>query len=206
MKRSRVTSTTLVGGAITVIVLAVLFWIPPEQGNAQDMFTLDMSNLGKAWQDYVAAPGAGTALNVYNVLPASVENTTIQVQPDLRTLILSKMNVLESQVYSGERNAVKMGFRLFAVADEPMKIALYKILGYMLRFNTTLFLEELQAHEGLVPDLTQLLCSFQLEAPDDNAKQKLERNIRLKALEYIDNKALKGIKKKCQKILKKIKI
>ena len=52
MKRSRVKNTTLVGGAIALIVLAVFFWIPPEKSDAQDMFTLDMSNLGKAWEPH----------------------------------------------------------------------------------------------------------------------------------------------------------
>jgi hypothetical protein len=172
----------------------------------QGRIYLDMTNLGKAWDEYTTNPNKDTALKLYELLPPGKGPQEVELQVDVRDNIFSKLNILESQIYSGERNALKVAFRLFGIADGEMKKALVKIIGYLLRFDTKLFLEELLIHETLVPDLGQLVCSFQLASPDDKAHQELERNIRLKSLGYIEDKELKDIKKKCIKILKDLKI
>lgn len=181
-------------------------WLPEVPGYAQSRINIDMTNLGKVWEAYIAAPGKDTAIKVYESLPGGKENREIELQVDVRDLIMKKLHVLESQIYAGERNALKVAFRMFVIADERMEEDLIKIIGYLLRFNTKLFLQELQEHEDLVPDLNRLVCSFLLSAPGDKAQQNLERNIRLKALGYVEDKQLKSIKKKCIKILKKVKI
>lgn len=168
----------------------------------QGRIKLDMSNLGKAWDEYIANPGKELALKLYELLPPGKEPQEIELQVDVREKIFSKLNILESQVYSGERNALKVAFRLFNIADGEMQKALIKLIGYLLRYNTKLFLEELIIHETLVPDVAQLICSFQLAYPNDKTQQELERNICLKALSYNEDKELKDIKKKCIKILK----
>jgi hypothetical protein len=175
-------------------------------GAPQESVTLDMANLGSVWDEYIANPGGETALRVYQLLPANRGPRRIQLPAEVKEKIVTKFNVLESQIYAGERNALKLAFRLFTIADNEMRESLVKIIGYLLRFNTRLFLQELQNHLELVPDLEQLLCSFRLSAPGDKAQQKLEKNIRLKALGYIEDKDLKAIKKRCIKILKKAKI
>lgn len=172
----------------------------------QERLKLDMSNLGKAWDEYTANPGKEMALKLYELLPAGKDPQEFELSTEVRDKIFSKLNILESQVYGGERNALKVAFRLFNIADGEMQKALVKLIGYLLRFDTKLFLEELMIHEGLVPDEAQLICSFQLTSPDDKAQQELERNIRLKSLGYIEDKELKDIKKKCIKILKDLKI
>ncbi len=172
----------------------------------QGRINLDMANLGKAWDDYTTNPNKETALKLYELLPPGKGAQEVELQVDVRDKIFSKLNVLESQIYSGERNALKVAYRLFNIADNEMQKDLVKIIGYLLRFDTKLFLEELMIHETLVPDLGQLVCSFQLASPDDKAQQELERNIRLKSLGYIEDKELKDIKKKCIKILKDLKI
>lgn len=172
----------------------------------QERIKLDMSNLGKAWDEYTANPGKELALTLYELLPSGKDPQEIELQVDVRDKIFSKLNILESQIYSGERNALKVAFRLFNIADGEMQKALIKLIGYLLRYDTKLFLEELMIHEALVPDETQLICSFQLTYPDDKTQQELEKNICLKALGYIEDKELKDIKKKCIKILKDLNI
>lgn len=172
----------------------------------QERINLDMTNLGKAWDDYTTNPNKETALKLYEILPPGKGAQEVELQMDVRDKIFSKLNVLESQIYSGERNSLKVAFRLFNIADSEMQKDLVRIIGYLLRFDTKLFLEELMIHENLVPDLGQLVCSFQVSSPDDKAQQELERNIRLKSLGYIEEKELKDIKKKCIKILKDLKI
>jgi hypothetical protein len=173
--------------------------------DAQDTIMVDSSSLEKAWEEYITNPGEDTATKVYSLLPARKGSRQVQVQEEVREMIFKNLNVLESQIYRGERNALKVAFRLFTIADSKMETSLVKIIGYLLRYNPKLFLEELKKHEVLVPDLNQLVCSFQLSNADDPAKQNLEKNIRLKALDYVEDKELKSIKKKCMNILKKLK-
>ena len=175
-------------------------------GIPQASVNLDLTGIGSAWDAYIANPGGETALSVYQLLPANWSPRRVQLPPEIKEKFTKNFNVLESRIYGGERNSLKLAFRLFTIADKEMQESLVKIIGYLLRFNTRLFLQELQNHEQLVPDLEQLLCSFRLSAPDDKAQQNLEKNIRLKALSYIEDKDLKAIRKKCIKILNKVKI
>jgi hypothetical protein len=167
---------------------------------------IDSSNLDKTWKEYITNPGEETAIKVYELLPARKIPRQIQVQEEVREMIFKNLNILESQIYRGEQNALKVAFRLFTIADSKMETSLVKIIGYLLRYNTKLFLEELKNHEVLVPDLDQLVCSFQLNEAGDTVHLKLEKNIRLKALGYIENKELKAMKKKCIRILKNLKL
>lgn len=178
----------------------------PMTGDAQERISLNMTNLGKAWEEFTMKPGPETAVKVYELLPDGEKAQEVELQTEVRVLIFQKLHKLESRIYAGDREALKVAFRLFTIADVEMQKSLIKIIGYMLRFNARLFLEELAAHETLVPDMELLVCSFRLSAPDDTTQQKLEKNIRLKALGYIEDKNLKSIKKKCIKILKKVKI
>ncbi len=173
---------------------------------SQEKIMIDSSNLGKTWEEYITNPGKEAAIRIYELLPAMKVSRQIQVQEEVREMIFKNLNILESQIYRGERNALKVGFRLFTIADSKMEASLVKIIGYLLRYNTNLFLEELKNHEVLVPDLDQLVCSFQLNEAGDTVQQKLERNIRLKALGYVENKELKAMKKKCIRILKNLKL
>jgi hypothetical protein len=175
-------------------------------GMPQASANLDLAGIGSAWDAYIANPGDETALSVYRLLPANWNPRKVQLPPEIKEKFIKNFNVLESRIYGGERNSLKLAFRLFTIADNEMQEALVKIIGYLLRFNTRLFLQELQSHEALVPDLEQLLCSFRLSVPDDKAQQNLEKNIRLKALSYIEDKDLKAIRKKCTRILNKVKI
>lgn len=187
-------------GVLFFLCLQLIYTAPQER------IKLDMSNLGKAWDEYTANPTKEMALKVYELLPGGKGPQEIELQTEVREKIFSKITILESQVYAGERNALKIAFRLFNIADGEMQKTLIKLIGYLLRFDPKLFLEELLIHEALVPDEVQLICSFRLTAPDDKAQQELERNIRLKALGYIEDKELKDIKKKCIKILKDLNI
>ncbi len=173
--------------------------------DAQAKIMIEPSNLGKTWEEYITNPGKDTAIKVYSLLPARKGSRQIQVQEEVREMIFKNLNVLESQIYRGERNALGVAFRFFTIADSKMETSLVKIIGYLLRYNPKLFLEELKKHEELVPDLNQLVCSFQLSNADDSGKQTLEKNIRLKALSYVEDKGLRSIKKKCINILKKLK-
>lgn len=189
-----------------LLVILCIYAIIGVTGNAQVTINIDSPNLDKTWKEFIANPGKETALKVYSLLPARKGSRKVQVQEEVREMIFNSLHALESQIYRGEENALKVAFRLFTIADSKMETSLVKIIGYLLRYDTKLFLKELQSHEHLVPNLDLLVCSFQLSSPNDNAQQKLEKNIRLKALSYVEDKELKAIKKRCIKILNKLKI
>ncbi len=190
-------------GFLFISFFSALLLLLSTPCSAQDTaFVADDFN--KAWSEYVAAPGEDTAANVVLTLPHV--KVDVQLPEPIKELIKANVNVLESEIYSSQRNSLKVAFRLFSIADGEIVKLMEKVIGYLMRVNTKLFLEELKIHEELVPDLTALVCSFRLNAPEDLPQQKLEKNIRLKALGYIDAKPLKGLKKKCIKILKKLKI
>jgi hypothetical protein len=191
---------------LLLFVILCIYAIIGVKGDAQVTITIDSSNLDKTWKEFVANPGKETALKVYGLLPARKGSRTVQVQEEVREMIFNTLHSLESRIYRGEEDSLKVAFRLFTIADSKMETSLVKIIGYLLRYDTRLFLKELQEHEHLVPNVDLLVCSFQLSSPNDTARQKLEKNIRLKALSYIEDKELKAIKKKCIKILNKLKI
>jgi len=164
---------------------------------------IDMSNFGKAWEEYIANPTSDNALKVYSMLPDGRDNE-IRLQVEVRSLIESSLSVLESQIFSEERNALKVAFRLFTIADNALKEGLAKIIGNLIRLNARLFLQELKNHYDLV-DLSFILCSFQFSLAGDSPGQELEKKARIKALEYIEDADLSDLQKECIKALKKCK-
>jgi hypothetical protein len=166
---------------------------------------IDMTNFGKAWGDYVVNPNGENALRVYALLPAR-KDMEIRLQVEVRPLISKDLSTLERQIFSGDRDSLRVAFRLFTIADTALEEELGKILGNYIRFNARDCLRELNNHRDLVPYLSLIVCSFQFTLKGDSAGQELERNARLKAMEYIEDDDLKNIKKECIKTLKKCKI
>ena len=110
----------------------------PLISKAQERPKLDMTNLGKAWEDYTANPGKETATKLYDILPDGQVVREVEVQAEVRELISQKLYVLETQIYRGDRDSLKVAFRLFTIADTEMQKSLAKIIGYLLRFDTWL--------------------------------------------------------------------
>lgn len=175
-------------------------------GPGQTELTIDMSNLGKAWQEYIANPDSENAQKVYAVLPDGSRDNEVRLQLEVRELINQNLHILERQIFSGERNSLRVAFRLFTISDNTLAEGLAKILGDLIRFDCKMFLQELTNHRQLVPDLGLIMCSFQLTLAEDSAGQELEKKTRLKALDYVEDEDLSDIKKECIKVLKKCKI
>jgi hypothetical protein len=112
--------------------------------------------------------------------------------------------VLEGEIYSGNPNAVKLGFRLFTISYGAFEVGLNKILGSLIAFNPRVFLEELGAHRGLFPSLEPVLGSYLRDIPDDAVARDLEKKLRIKSLESVEDKPLKSLRSECIKILKKL--
>lgn len=190
---------------LLILILTFIFILPFLPGSyAIGEVQINLANFGKVWEEYVAHPNSESAQEVYSMLPDGTDRE-IRLQVEVRPLISKSLNVLESQIYSGERNSLKVAFRLFTIADTALEEELAKILGNSIRFNTRLFLQELNNHRNLVPYLSLIVCSFRLSQEGNVSGQQLEKKTRLKALEYVDDDNLKEIIKECIKTLKKCK-
>ena len=165
---------------------------------------MDWQGLGEAWNAYKENPVGDNAIKVFNLLPNNVKITDIRDGFLVINTIFDQVGILESKIYSGEANAVKLGFRFYTIAYGPFEAALNKIIGNLIRFNTVLFLEELSGQRDILPALDQILGSYINEFPDDPAAQDLERKMRIKALEAVEDKTMKSLRNECLKILKKL--
>lgn len=190
---------------MTVACLLGLLLLTALAGNAQTGSpAVDWKGLKEAWNAYYATPSEAGAEKMLNLLPGSVKITDIKDGFLLINSISDHLGVLEGEIYSGNPNAIKLGFRLFTISYGTFEIALNKIIGNLIAFNPKLFLEELTAHRDLFLSLDPILGSFLREIPNDPVAQDLEKKLRIKSLESVGDKPLKSLRNECIKILKKL--
>jgi len=190
---------------MTVACLLGLLLLTALAGNAQTGSpAVDWKGLEEAWNAYYATPSEAGAEKMLNLLPGSVKITDIKDGFLLINSISDHLGVLEGEIYSGNPNAIKLGFRLFTISYGTFEIALNKIIGNLIAFNPRLFLEELTAHRDLFLSLDPILGSFLREIPNDPVARDLEKKLRIKSLESVEGKPLKSLRNECIKILKKL--
>ena len=189
----------------TVVCLFGLLFLATLAGSAQTGSpAVDWKGLEEAWNAYYINPSEAGAEKMLNLLPGNVKITDIRDGFLVVNLIYDHLGVLEGEIYSGNPNAIKLGFRLFTISYGTFEIALNKIIGNLIAFNPRLFLEELALHRDLFPTLDPILGSFLRENPDDAVARELEKKLRIKSLESVEDKPLKSLRKECIKILKRL--
>ncbi len=166
--------------------------------------TVDWKGLEEAWNAYYPAPSEPGAEKMLNLLPGNVKILDIKDGFLVINSIFDHLGVLEGEIYSGNPGAVKLGFRLFTVSYGTFEVGLNKIMGNLIAFNPKMFLEELAAHRDLFQSLDPILGSFLREIPNDPVAQELEKKLRIKALETVEEKPLKSLRNECIKLLKKM--
>ncbi len=165
---------------------------------------VDWKGLEEAWTAYYNAPSEEGAGKMLRLLPAGQKIADIKDGFLVVNSIFEHLGVLEGEMYSGNPNAIKLGFRLYTVSYGTFEVGLNKILGSLIAFNPRLFLEELSAQRNLFPSLDAILGSYLREIPEDPVAQQLEKKLRIKALETVEDKTLKSLRGECIKILKKL--
>jgi hypothetical protein len=135
--------TLLLSGLLLAIVLV------GNQLGAQ--VAIDWPGLEAAWKAYNENPVGDNAQKIVNLLPNNVKITAIKDGYLVINMIFDQLGVLEEAIYSGEPNAVKIGFRLYTISYGPFEAALNKIIGNLIRFNPAIFLEELSNQRTLFP-------------------------------------------------------
>jgi hypothetical protein len=190
---------------LTLISLFGLLVLVSNLGFAQTVSSvLDWKGLEQAWNDYYSAPSEESAAKVLNLLPVNMKVLDLKDGYLAINAINDHLGFLEGEIYSGNPNAVKLGFRLFTISYGAFELALNKIIGNLIAFNPKMFLEELMVQRDLFPTLDPILGSFQKDNSDDPVSQELERKLRIKALETVEEKPLKSLRNECIKILKKL--
>ena len=174
-------------------------------GNPQTaQVAMDWQGLEEAWNAYYPNPSEAGAEKMLNLLSSNVKITDIKDGFLLIDSIYDHLGVLEGEIYSGNPNAIKLGFRLFAISYGTFEVALNKIIGNLIAFNPRLFLKELAAQRGLFLSLDPIVTSFLREIPNDPVAQDREKKLRIKSLESVEEKPLKSLRNECIKILKRL--
>ncbi len=189
---------------LTVIGACAWLALAGPAAFAQAQPAVDWKGLEEAWTQYYISPSEELAQKLLGLLPNGAKILDIKDGFTALNAINDHLGVLEGEVYSGQANAVKLGFRLFTIAYGGFEVNLNKIMGNLIAFNPRMFLEELQAHRDLFPALDGLLGSYLRDTANDATARSLEQKLRIKALESVEEKALKAIRSECIKILKKL--
>jgi hypothetical protein len=187
--------TALIGAWLLLTTAAGFAQTPPAP---------DWKTLEENWNAYYAEPSEDTAQKIIALLPNGAKVMDIKDGFTVLNSINDHLGVLEGEIYSGNPNAVKLGFRLFTIAYGGFEVNLNKIMGNLIAFNPRMFLEELGANRDLFPNLETLLGSFLRDTANDAVARDLERKLRIKSLESVEEKGLKSIRNECIKILKKL--
>ena len=187
-----------------LILIGAAAWLTlsTATGFAQAPATVDWNGLAEAWSQYYAAPSEENAQKMLILLPVAEKIMDIKNGFDVINSINDHLGVLEGEVYSGNPTSVKLGFRLITIAYGALELNMNKILGNLIAFNPRMFLEQLQAHRDLFPSLEPLLGSYLRDPANDAVARELEKKLRTKALESVEDKDLKAIRKECVKVLK----
>ncbi|MBN2400192.1 MAG: hypothetical protein JXI33_07610 [Candidatus Aminicenantes bacterium] len=188
-------------------VFCLFGWILLAALNANAQTTavsVDWKGLEEAWHAYYSAPTEEGADKILKLLPGTVKIIDIKDGFVAINAIQDHLSVLEGEIYSGNPNAIKLGFRLYTISYGALEVALNKVIGNLISFFPRLFLEELSIHRDLFFTLEPILGSFVREMAIDPNAQELEKNLRIKSLESVEEKPLKALRNECIKILKKL--
>jgi hypothetical protein len=161
------------------------------------------TTLANAWTVYQRAPSDETALKLYQALPSNADIALKVHRGQRKTLrsIYNHLKVLDDRVLNGDRNAVKVAFRLYAVSDGDFGETLDIELGRLIKINPRLFLQELKVHRALVERIDALLGNCGDEYIDRMDAKARELRARVKALKTINDTDLQGIRDECISVL-----
>jgi len=121
---------------------------------------LDWKGLETAWTEFAANPSAEAALKAFNLLPKNVKVTDIREGFLVINKIFDQIGVLEEAAYSGEINAIRLGFGLFSISYGTFEAALNRIVGNLVRFKAEYFLQELSTRRDFIQNLDRSSAVF----------------------------------------------
>lgn len=150
----------------------------------------------RCWDNYIAQPTHENAVAVYKQLPNEL---LTQDFPGER--LVNKMYEgwpqLSSKIISGNKDAVEIGFKLYAIVDGGFKEDVGADLGKLITVDAKLFLQELKKHRPLIKNLDGIVCNYG-EAYINKKELRLEEaDDRMRFLVNVNDPNLEDVKSEC---------
>jgi len=154
----------------------------------------------KAWDNYLSKPTHDNSVRVYSLLPDKVMGDDY---PDggQTGRIFSKIDQLDKLVQQGNRDALRLAFKLFTIADGEYAEGLQIEIGKLVNPNPKLFLQELKNHRHLIVSLDGLVGNLGQDYVDEFEQQTKEKEKRIKSLNKVSDKDLIIVRDECVKEL-----
>jgi hypothetical protein len=163
---------------------------------------IDLDSLEKAARIYINYPSSENARLFRQGLPEQplIGNFDVDRYDRLFSYVFENLEVLARQVSVGDREAVKLGFRLYNFSSGLFTMELDAMLGDLIRTHPQLFLEELGSSPNArwIKTLGYPLCESNLNFNDTrDAPDRYELEMRIKALESVTDGALVDLRNTC---------
>ena len=175
-----------------VLTLGILY-----SANAQNYLikaSYDSEKLNTAWNNYIQNPLGENALKVYNLLPKKGQVRKEDADLNLQNKIYNNLKIVETQILYGDKNNIKLAFRLFTISDGAFSEWLQEMLGESINHNPKIFLTELKEHSHLFENFDSLVGNFSEEFADNLGKQITETKKRIESLKTIKDSELSTVK------------
>jgi len=151
--------------------------------------TTKWADFEKAWDNYLIKPTHDNSVKAYNLLPDKVMGDDY---PDggQTGRIFSKIDQLDKLVQQGNRDALRLAFKLFTIADGEYAEGLQIEIGKLINVNPKLFLQELKNQRHLIVNLDGLVGNLGQDYVDEFERQTKEKEKRIKSLHKVSDKDL----------------
>jgi hypothetical protein len=173
--------------------------------SANEKKSVDWVAIKEAFLKYVNHPSNQNAVKVISILPETPINYSApsqEMDEALEYMYQSRpMEILEHQILSKNREAIRLVFRLRAFADGGFGEGLDIILGKLIKIDPKLFLEELNTVKPIVARYDSLLGNYGNEYVDNLKASCRETKLRINALKTVKGPSLKKIRNNCIEIL-----
>jgi len=163
-------------------------------------------NLKKAWKKYLNCPSSENAKIVYNLLPnRKIKKNKKETKEEIEmwNWIWLTLPVLEKEMYAGDRNAVRVAFKLYPIIGGTYSVNLDVMIAHFARVNPKMFLEELKKHRHLVTPNQAIEGSWGLEYIGRANLRYLKLKNTMNALNTVNDPDLKEIRDECINTLRK---
>lgn len=187
---------------ITLLLVIGLIYTTSAQ-NYLIKANYDAETLKTKWDKYIENPSESNALKVYKVLPEKGHVRKTDSDLVLQKNIYNNLKTLEKQVLKGDKNSVKLAFRLNTISDGAFTEWLQEMLGQTINTHPKLFLTQLKKHIHLFENINSLVSNYGQDYADSWDKQISETKRRLKSLKTVNSSKLSAVKKRCLKSLNK---
>jgi hypothetical protein len=188
------------------LLISLLFTSLPTI--AQKNGSVDWAGVHRSFEAFSQYPSTENAIKVISLLPERdhVTYTGEKNENEATQFVYQNLGMLERQVISRDPNAIKLAFRLKAIADGAFAEDLDVLLGQLIRIDPALFLRQLKNAKVQNGRVDALVGNYGDIYADKVEAQRLETKERIRALETVSDSALKEIQNKCLVELKTIEV